>query len=233
MGKPLYRRVIPETYVQLLYEYLENQGHNPELILGEPWPILDPHGLGGVPMAQWEHLLEHARQKLGDPLLGLHVGQMISTRHLGVLGTVLHACGNLEEALKLYERYQRLIFDVTPMTTERNSNWIELTWDLDEYHISQLAEETGMVVMLQFCRNLIRGKGVPLMVSFYNAEPDNIYPYEEYFGCPILFNQQKSSIRVDVELLTRPLKSPDPALITLLERHIDELLNKLPQEMRS
>ncbi len=37
LNKPLYRRRISEIYVQLLFEYLEKLGHDPEKVLGEPW----------------------------------------------------------------------------------------------------------------------------------------------------------------------------------------------------
>ncbi|WP_192560559.1 AraC family transcriptional regulator [Pseudomonas allokribbensis] len=230
MGKPLHRRVIPETYVQLLFEYLESRGHAPETVLGEPWPTPARHGLGGVAIEHWEALLETAEQHLDDPLIGLHVGQTISARHLGVLGSVLLACDNFGAALQRFERYQRLIFDVIPMTIRIGPCWTELTWDIHEYQTRHLMDETGFTVMTQFCRGLIRGS-IPLnTVHFVHAAPRDVKPYEDYFGCPVLFNQPEPLLRFGTEMLSMPLKSPDPALVAVLERHAEELLAKLPQE---
>jgi len=133
MSQPLYRRVVPETYVQLLYEYLEALGHEPESVLGQPWPTPAQEGVGGVDVECWDRLLVTAAQALDDPLLGLHVGQTISARHIGVLGSVLLACGNLGTALQRLERYIRLVYDVIPMTRRDGDGWFELVWDVSQY----------------------------------------------------------------------------------------------------
>ncbi|MDE2419634.1 MAG: AraC family transcriptional regulator [Gammaproteobacteria bacterium] len=229
MGKPLHRKVIPETYVQLLFEYLEAQGYNPETLLGEPWPIPDPHGLGGVDVEHWQKLLEAARHHLNDPLIGLHVGQTITARHLGILGAVLLACDHFGAVMQRFERYQRLIFDVMPATIEVRADYIELIWDIQDYQAGPLVDETGCTVIVQFCRSLIRGTDSLLEVHFIHAQPADIKPYEDYFGCPVLFEQPKPLLRFGFDMLNKPLKSPDPTLIAILDKHADQLLAKLPQ----
>lgn len=226
--KPLYRRMIPETYVQILFEYLEAQGHDPEKVLGEPWPVADAMGLGGVRIEHWEYLLEVARNHLKDPFIGLHVGQTITARHLGVLGSVLLACANLGAALERFEKYQRLIFDVIPVKINIGSEYVDLSWDIEEYQTGELVDETGYTLMVQFCRDLILGKTVINEVHFIHPQPDNIQPYEEYFGCPVLFGQSIPLIRFDLEMLKLPLKSSDAALVAILDKHADQLLANLP-----
>jgi len=157
MSQPLFRRVVPETYVQLLYEYLESLGFEPEKALGKPWPAPPTGRTGGIDVEQWNSLLETAAEILGDPLLGIHVGQTITARHLGVLGSVLLACGNLEAALQRVERYLRLVYDVIPMSRREGTDWFELVWDTGQYQPGPLVNETGIVAMVQFCRALARG----------------------------------------------------------------------------
>jgi len=230
MGKPLHRRVVPETYTQLLYEYLEAHGHSPEAVLGAPWPSPDPNGMGGVGVDRWEQMLECAERHLADPLLGLHVGQTITPRHLGVLGPVLLACDNLGSALQRLERYQRLIFDVIPLSRRAGPGWIELVWDISQYRTGRLVDETGFAVVIQFCRSLVRGTANPLAVGFTHSPPADIRPYENFFGCPVRFDQPEPVIRIGLDLLASPLKSPDPALILVLEQHAERLLSQLPQQ---
>ncbi|MDI9746220.1 AraC family transcriptional regulator, partial [Acinetobacter nosocomialis] len=67
-----YRRRISEIYVQLLFEYLEKLGHDPEKVLGEPWPKADSHHVVGVDIVQSESLLIIAKDYLNDPFIGLH-----------------------------------------------------------------------------------------------------------------------------------------------------------------
>ena len=129
LNKPLYRRRISELYVQLLFEYLEKLGHDPEKVLGEPWPKADSNHLEGVDIDHWESLLIIAKDYLNDPFIGLHVGQTITAQHLGVLGSVFLACENLGAVLERFERYQRLVYDVYPATVRIYTEYVELSWD--------------------------------------------------------------------------------------------------------
>ncbi len=229
MAKPLHRRMIPETYVHLLFEYLEAQGHDPEKVLDEPWPVPDENGLGGVAIEHWENLLQIAKDYLNDPLIGLHVGQTITARHLGIIGAVLSTCDNFFTAVQRFERYQRLIFDVMPANIQLLADCVELTWDVSEHQEGGLVDETGRTVMVQFARSLIRGKESLQAVHFIHKQPEDIRAYEEYFGCPVLFEQQVPLIRFGLEMLSLPLKSPDTALMAILDKHADQQLARLPQ----
>ncbi|WP_248802769.1 AraC family transcriptional regulator [Pseudomonas sp. MWU13-2100] len=230
MSQPLYRRVVPETYVQLLYEYLEALGHEPESVLGQPWPTPTQEGAGGVNVECWDRLLVRAAQVLDDPLLGLHLGQTISARHIGVLGSVLLACDNLGTALQRLERYIRLVYDVIPMTRRDGDGWFELVWDVSQYQPGPLVNEVGMVAIVQFCRALVRGTANPLRIDFSHPGPLDLSPYEAFFGCPVRFGQVEAVLRFSAQLLELPLKSPDPVLVSLLEQHADRLLAQLPQQ---
>ena len=218
LNKPLYRRRISEIYVQLLFEYLEKLGHDPENVLGEPWPKADSNHLEGVDIEHWENLLIIAKDYLNDPFIGLHVGQTITAQHLGVLGSVFLACENLGAVLERFGRYQRLIY----------TEYVELSWDTKGEQVGPLSDETGRTVIVQFCRSLIRGKERLKEIHFIHERPENVKPYEEYFGCPVLFEQPVALMRFDKEILSLPLKNSDAALVAILEKHADKLLASLP-----
>ncbi len=222
---------MPETFAQLLYEYLEARGHVPESVLGAPWPKPASQGLGGVEVALWARMLERAETTLADPLIGLHLGQTINPRHLGILGPVFASCSTLAAALQKLEQYQRLIFDVTHMTQRAGPDWVELVWDGRlENHPGRLVNETGFAALVQFCRTLVRGSGDPLLVEFTHKPAADVRAYEDFFGCPVRFERPEALVRVSVDLLASPLKSPDPALMLVLEQHADRLLAQLPQQ---
>ena len=230
MAIPLHRRVVPVTYVQLLHDYLELQGIDPPTLLGEPWPRPDPTGVEGIDVSHWASLLAHAASKLRDPYLSLHLGATITVRHLGVLGIVLQACNSLAAALDTFDRYQRLIFDVTPMIRKVDQSGVNLIWDNRTFQPDRLVEETGFAVLIQFCRSLVRGPLNPSCVAFVHEAPTDTTPYELFFGCEVLFGQPEPLIRLDSALLDRPLKSPDPLLMNVLQQHADRLISGLPQQ---
>ncbi|WP_342371536.1 AraC family transcriptional regulator [Acinetobacter sp. D009] len=228
LNKPLYRRRISEIYVQLLFEYLEKLGHDPEKVLGEPCPKADSNHLEGVDIDHWENLLSIAKNYLNDPFIGLHVGQTITAQHLGVLGSVFLACENLGAVLDRFERYQRLVYDVYPATVRIYTEYVELSWDTKGEQVGPLSDETGRTVIVQFCRSLIRGKERLKEIHFIHEQPENVQPYEEYFGCAVLFEQPVALMRFDKEILSLPLKNSDAALVAILEKHADKLLASLP-----
>lgn len=174
LNKPLYRRRISEIYVQLLFEYLEKLGHDPEKVLGEPWPKADSNHLEGVDIDHWESLLIIAKDYLNDPFIGLHVGQTITAQHLGVLGSVFLACENLGAVLERFERYQRLVYDVYPATVRIYTEYVELSWDTKGEQVGPLSDETGRTVIVQFCRSLIRGKERLKEIHFIHERPENV-----------------------------------------------------------
>lgn len=223
------RRVVPETYAQLLYEYLEIHGQSPETLLGAPWPAPDLNGLGGLAVERWAQMLEIAAAHLDDPQIGLHVGQTISLRHLGILGPVLAACDTLGTALAKLAHYQRLIFDVVPMTQRAGPGWVELAWELHDHTPCPLVAESSLAVLTTFIRSLVRGGFTPLAVGFAHSHPGDAVPYEVFFGCPVRFGASSAQVRLDAESLSAPLKSPDPSLMSVLEQHADRLLAQLPQ----
>lgn len=231
MGRPQFRRMLPESYVQLLYEYLEKLGHDPEQILNYRWPVPKSDGPGGVWVTTWQEMLEIAEGFLADPFIALHVGETITTRNLGVLGSILLACDHLGAALERVERYQRLIFDVIPMSVRHLKDSVEVVWDVSEYQPGRLVSEVGVAVVVQMTRILTRGSVPPPQgVMFSHAPPVDVRPYEAFFQCPVLFDQDTTAVKVGLDLLAMPLKSPDASLIAVLDKHADELLRKLPQE---
>src|SRR5581483_6106713 len=126
------RGMVPSAYVRLLYEYLERQGLDPRRLLREPPPQAADRGGGRYPVARWRALLERAAAALDDPLLGLKLGRSITPAHLGVIGYVLLACGNLGAALQRLEQYQRLVYDVNPMRTQAEGTAVVLEWGVEQ-----------------------------------------------------------------------------------------------------
>ena len=228
-GTPLHQRVVPETYAQLLHDYLEARDLRAEEVLGSPWPttVADSSFLE---IDVFEGLLNKAARHLCDPLLGLHLGQTVTAQHLGIVGAIILASDNVIAALDRFRRYQRLIFDATPITLAAGDGWMEMNWDISDYEPGQQVELTGNTALVSFLRSLIRGNINPLRIKFSHPPAGPADEYERYFGCSVQFNQADPGIRFDPTLLNRPLKTPDPGLIQLLERHADERLAALPEQ---
>jgi len=230
INQPLHRRVVPATYAQLLYEYVEVQGVAPEQVLLRPWPTPDPSGLGGVDVDEWQALLERAALALNEPLISIKLAKQVSVRHLGVLGAVLLASENLGSALARFEHFQRLIFDVQPMVTTLGPHFCDIGWALDDRMTGPLVEQAGYAVLLEFSRSMARGVVNPLEVRFASAEPPHAQGLRKYFACPVLFNSASPGVRFDRKLLELPVKGKDPLMVEVLTQHANRLLDQLPKQ---
>lgn len=230
MEKMLHRRMIPEGFVHLLYEYLESRGIDPEHLFQLPRPQADLDVPGSFPIERWITLLDCAATYLSDPTLGLRLGQNVAPRHAGVLGYMLTASRNLDEALQRLDRYQRLAYDVTPMERRQGSGHLDLVWGAEQGRPGPLVDETSITVLVQFCRNITGQELKPQFVHFINPKPKDLRPYTEYFGCPVRFAQPETVVRIDAAALVSPLRAADPALIEIMQRHAENLLAKLPHE---
>ncbi len=223
----LHSAVVPHTYVQLLYEHLDELGVDAEALLGSP----RPQGVGRYPVLRWREHLQRAAEALHDPLLGLHLGQRISPRHLGVLGYVLLACGSVAGALQRMERYHRLIYDVNPMQLQHTGDHVDLCWSAENGRPGALVDETAIAALLQFCRDITNQPDAsPMRVEFINPRPADIGPYERWFGCPVSFDHQETRVSISLSLLNTPLRTADPALIAILEEQAGALLDSLEQQ---
>lgn len=222
------RGVVPSTYVRLLYEYLEKQGVAAAALLGVAAPQATDRGSMRYPVAAWRTLLQRAAEHLHDPLLGLHLGQTITPAHFGVMGYVLLACPNLGAALTRALQYQRLLYDVNPMRSTLEGSDLLLEWGADQGRPGPLVDECAITALLQLTHNVTGRRIIASEICFINPTPADLQPYQDWFGCPVLFEQPKTSIRFAQALLALPLRQPDTALLNILERQADDLLAHLP-----
>jgi len=215
---------VPATYVRLLFDYLAERGLDGRNILGTQMPDTRAH----VPVADWHAMLARASERLSDPLLGLHLGRAITPAHFGPLGYVFFACDDLGAAIDRLHTYQRLVYDVNPMTVTREGPNICLGWGQSRGRPGALVDESAITALVQFARDMTGTRVTPAAVDFINPRPADTGPYETYFGCPVTFEREVTRVVLPARLLTLPLRRPDPALRELLEREARERLSTLP-----
>ncbi len=225
------QRSVPESFVLMLYEYLDARGHPAEELLGQPRPVLAAHDHVALPLGLWVALLERAAQRLDDPQLGLKLGQTVNARHIGIVGYLMMASASLERALLRLEHYQRLIYDVSTMHIRPRGSETDYVWEPEpqERH-GPLVSETSLTALAQFCR-YIAGRGVrPTRVRFMDSAPRDIQPYLDYFGCPVLFGQPQAGLTFDAATLALPVRTADAAIFRLMQQQADSLLAKLSEQ---
>jgi AraC-like DNA-binding protein len=224
--------MVPMTFVRVLAEYLQSQGVAPREVIPRKLRLDDAQHFGRLPAEDYCQLLIKSAERLQDPLLGLHLGQVIRPTHLGALGYVLLACENLGAALMRIQRYHRLVHDLNPIEPVVIGDTLELRWGVSRGKPGALFDEAGVTGIVQFGRDLC-GQGIeqlPLRaVDFVNPPPPDVRPYTACFGCPVRFGQSTTRLVIPVSSLAAPLRQPDPTLLKLMEEQVDAAMAQLPE----
>lgn len=209
------------SYVHLLYEYLGTRGHDPQELLG---PLPAGHF---VPLSTWAAQLAQAQALDAAPALGLRLGACITARHFGAVGFAALACPDLLAALQRLERFHHSVYDVNPARLERSEAGLSISWGTDRVRPGALVDETALAALLQLTRDFTGRPLRPLRVGFVNARPLDLRPYQNFFGCPVWFEQERTELLLADTDLRLPLRKSDPALLDLLDAQAEALLQEV------
>lgn len=211
--------------IGMLRDYLDTRGlAAPECRARiEAWPLE-----ARIPLADWISLLQLVESVDPRPALGLQIGQCIAPRHAGVMGYIGLSCDSLGEAFMRFERFHRLVYDGNPAVMAIHGDVVTLSWGIEHGLPGQLADETAIAVFATIVRKLVNEKLAPSSVNFVNPAPQDLGPYEEFFGCPVTFGGTLTCVTFPLRYLALPIAHSDPGLRMLLENQAEALLRALP-----
>lgn len=221
---------ISTHWLGLLFDYLEQRGHDASSVTGLPRP--QPGELSRLPAQHWRRALEAAASALNDPALGLHLGASVRLRQLGVLGYVISVAPTLAAALNRLQQFDRLVYQIDPVHVRVQGQTAVLDWYTTVNDPGQIVDEAAIAALVACARDVLGEpcKDVPSLVSFVNPAPPDTTPYREYFGCDVQFGAATTRVSLPARLLPQPLATPDPALLAILDQQAGLLLRQIPGE---
>lgn len=214
---------VAASYVQLLYEYLSDQGLDPADALG-PRPASPEHF---VPLPVWQAMLSRAQALDPAPALSLRIAQGIRAHHFGVVAYAALACPTLGDALQRLERYHASVYDVNPAQVQALAQGVCIEWGVERGRPGALVDETAVASLVQLARDMTGQPLAATMVGFVNAAPADKAPYERFFGGAVLFDQPTTRLVLDLKLLALPLRKSDPGLLALLDQQAERMLREV------
>lgn len=217
------------AWVQLLADWLD-QEHlaAPELRAALASRAPDD----AVPTPVWSELLARAVALRPDFVApGLAIGALVQPRHVGVLGYLVAAAGNLGEAALAYRRYERLFYGVDIVEIAAAGSDVEIRWPPGDPPLGHLADSVAIAALVTFLRRQIDPAPPPSLIAFVNppvAAAEHA-AYEAFFGCPVRFADSHTRMRFPAAHLSIPMRHADPGLRALLDRQAQALLLALPE----
>lgn len=187
-----------------------------------------------IPHASAVTLWRKALQRSGDPALGLHAAETLRPGAFDVLDYAARSCASLGDAWECLCRYQRLFHDGAVLRLSIEGELAHLSHELPA-SLPALPRPIADFVLAGWAVTARQMTGIELAMSvaFRHAKPDDVSEYSRVFRGPFQFSAPFNRVTVPSVLLATPLVRADPGLCAVLERHVREVLARLPEASAS
>lgn len=227
--------VINSGHIQLMVQFMQSRQIGlSEVFSPEQLALIadiSSRGSTVVPCVQFAAMLRQLEHYLQEPDVILQIASMVSTSHLGIVGYLLHACDNLGEALGSLRRYRKLIVTaIEEIQVVSLGEDIKLQWShvlADDYVVLEL----GVAIMYEFARQLVDQPLTLNAVKFVRSASTEVQQrYQQFFGCPVYFEQPQTCVIFPAKTLSVAIRQPDRQLLDILQQQADQALLALPQQ---
>ena len=186
---------------------------------------------GRIPHALAVALWREAARCSGDEAFGLHAAEQIRAGAFDVLDYATRSSATLGHGLQSLVRYHRILHDVALVQLRAEGDRVGLTHALPEHagELPRHAAEFIVAAWVVVARQATGTDLVPLEVSFRHAPPADRAEHERLFRAPVHFNGRANGVVLSRPQLDLPLVRADPGLCAVLERHMGDLLARVPQ----
>jgi len=188
--------------------------------------LADPYA--PISLARYNALFESAATALRDPAIGLKLGLAVRPADLGPLGLLFTAAATPRAAVARFSALLAALQGGTQATLQRQGELTLWTYRIDDAAIWPRRQDSEFS-MAAICKLLqaTAGPGFhPVEAQFEHAAPANTAAHERVFRAPLRFGQPANRLIFANADLDRPHGAADSGLVTILERHIAELLQE-------
>jgi AraC-like DNA-binding protein len=161
------------------------------------------------------------------------MGRALRPELLGVVGYALAHSATLEHAMARVARFRALVNPALAPRITRSADEVELA-HLYPHRLARasfVGEGTVLGYVTLF-EQLTGARPRLLEARFQHRRPADVARYVEVFRCPLVFDDEVTSLTLPASTLSLEVKRADPQLCAYLEDHARTLLARLPQDER-
>ncbi|WP_460274275.1 AraC family transcriptional regulator [Celeribacter sp. ULVN23_4] len=204
-------------------------------------PLLSRHGISldilkdpytHLSMREYVGFLESAAEMSGDPHIGARIGADIRAGDLGPMGVLMSLSRSIYVGLDRITRSGDAVQTGTEIVFMENGEDLLWTYQIRDRRIWPRRQdvEFSLVATVQVIRDNFLSRWSPQQVHFEHASPGNDTFLRQYFGCPISYGQATNRLVMDRGPLLEQYRVEDSALVAMLERHINDLIQTAPRQ---
>jgi len=184
-----------------------------------------------LPYARVDQLRATAEKLCGDEAFGLRSASAYLPSQFGALGYAWHASLTLRRAFMRLERFVRVVNDKAQVHIEDRDGCMVVTLKVGVDSKSEFARDDGALALITRMCQLISGDNFRLQaVKFTHAEPKDIKPYFEYFGCQLKFNQADNQLCIPLSFADEMLVGANPELALLNDKVVTRRLARIDRD---
>ncbi|WP_202741112.1 AraC family transcriptional regulator [Acinetobacter sp. 'aerobic (ED)'] len=183
-----------------------------------------------IPFSEWVNLLKHIEKSYSGQCLSLKIAECVKLQNMGILGYICGSCENIREAVQAFLKYYRLAYDSIEIYLKSDEGNLMICWRSEKnFRANSLAVETMVFALIMFIRKLVLPEILSVAkIEFSTKKSKHHKAFSEYFGCPVLFNQDRTAIYFPLSFLDIRIESADKVLNYFLVQYAEELFAKLP-----
>ncbi|MDD0845077.1 AraC family transcriptional regulator [Pseudomonas sp. Gutcm_11s] len=220
------------TLRRLLYEALAELGHDPATIYrrtNQNRRLVPPPMEGRLSHDEAPLFWLAADALTGDPDIGLHLGEVMKPRLLDVVGYLLLASRDLEQALRSFLQFQHILAGGFVAQLRIEGERVCLVLDLNYRGFGPLRQQMECLVLL-FIKllRLITDDDFQIDgLDLRHVRPVRIGEHLRLFGLQPNFAAEHDALWFPAALLRRPSRNANPELHRVLWQHAEQQLAEL------
>ncbi len=182
-----------------------------------------------IPIRQIADVYEHAARLAHDDALGLHVGERAGPRIVDVIAVMSRP--TLAQAFEeLRPLAARLYPEADIDLRERPDGTAVFVYRVDPHEADAQRHRCEALVtsVMKIAQQAIGHDDPPLGVAFQHAAPRSVQEHERIFRCPVHFGWPACELTFSARWIRAPLTTADANLSAVLDRHLKDLLARLP-----
>jgi len=185
-----------------------------------------------VPAESVFRLWHEALQVTGDPCLGIHLAEALSSSDLGLVPYLVFSSTTVREALTRLRRYHHLLaYSGYHSYAETETGFI-LRREVDVEGGGPVLEAISTYVLAvpvkMFQQFFGQGPGIE-EVRLRCQRPSDVAEYERFFGAPLVFDSAENALTISLPL-DAAVPTADPALNQVLEGYAKTLIENVPPQ---
>lgn len=225
--------LVKASVLEGLVELLTSYGINASDVLAKAripeGAVTDPEAF--ISYRAYTIVLELAAHESGMEHFGLLLARKRSVAVFGLLWSAMSKTQDIRSALGILIRYFRYHNGgaVVGLKTEAGLATLSYSPKPSSSQVTRQEVDLGCAYGVDIMRLLCGDRWQARSMHFVHSAPPNIKPFQQYFDCPVYFNEAFNGIVFDTSLLSIELADNDQRILDILQQYLDSVEDTSPE----